>query len=150
MKRVASWDRAGSGSTARAGSPDSDPRAVVVLVHGVGEHSGRYMNIVGPLVEGGYAVFSYDQRGHGASEGRRVHIDRWSEYRDDLGTYIEMVSTQVPERPVVLYGHSMGSLVVLDYLLCGFATSHGGDHQRCRASSPQGSAVPPRSRWPGP
>ena len=105
--------------------PDSDPRAVVVLVHGVGEHSGRYMNIVGPLVEGGYAVFSYDQRGHGASEGRRVHIDRWSEYRDDLGTYIEMVSTQVPERPVVLYGHSMGSLVVLDYLLSGSQRPRG-------------------------
>lgn len=99
--------------------PDSDPRAVVVLVHGVGEHSGRYMNIVGPLVEDGYAVCSYDQRGHGASEGRRVHIERWTDYRNDLGTYIEMVSAQAPTRPIVVYGHSMGSLVVLDYLLEG-------------------------------
>lgn len=97
--------------------PESEPRAVVTLVHGVCEHSGRYMNVVAPLVDAGYAVCAYDHRGHGASPGPRVHINQWSEYRDDLSAYLAMVSDQVPGRPIVLYGHSMGSLVILDYLL---------------------------------
>lgn len=99
--------------------PESTARSVVVLVHGVGEHSGRYMNVVRPLVEGGHAVYSYDHRGHGRSAGRRVHIDGWSQYRADLSTYLGIVAQQEPDRPIVLYGHSMGSLVVLDYLLQG-------------------------------
>lgn len=102
---------------AQAWVPENPPRAVVTLVHGVGEHSGRYMNLVRPLVEQGYAVYSFDQRGHGASPGRRVHIDRWTEYRDDLAAFLATVSAKQPGCPVIIYGHSMGSLVVLDYLL---------------------------------
>lgn len=97
--------------------PDGTPRAVVALVHGVGEHCGRYMNVVRPLVDDGYAVYSFDQRGHGRSPGRRVHIDRWTEYRDDLSAFLGTVRTAQPGAPVIVYGHSMGSLVVLDYLL---------------------------------
>ena len=102
--------------------PGGEPRSaasrvVVALVHGVGEHSGRYGNLVGPLVDGGHAVCAYDQRGHGRSPGRRVHIDRWADYRDDLGAFLGLVAGGAPDRPIVLYGHSMGSLVVLDYLL---------------------------------
>lgn len=97
--------------------PRSEPVAVIVLVHGVGEHCGRYMNMVGPLRESGYSVYGYDQRGHGASPGHSVHIDSWAEYRQDLGLFLEMVAEQVPDRLLILYGHSMGSLVVLDYLL---------------------------------
>ncbi len=97
--------------------PEPEPRSAVVLVHGVGEHSGRYDNLVGPLVEAGYAVFAYDQRGHGRSPGPRVHIDRWAEYREDLGAFLRVAAGEAPGRPLVLYGHSMGSLVVLDYLL---------------------------------
>lgn len=101
----------------RSWRPEEDPRAVVVLVHGVGEHGGRYVNVVGRLVDEGYAVYGYDQRGHGASPGPRVHIDRWSEYREDLRACLDSVAEQVPRRPLVVYGHSMGALVVLDYLL---------------------------------
>jgi alpha-beta hydrolase superfamily lysophospholipase len=97
--------------------PESAPRAVVTLVHGVCEHSGRYGNVVGRLVEDGYAVYGYDLRGHGASPGPRVHIGRWAEYREDLGACLGLVAEQVPGRPIVVYGHSMGALVVLDYLL---------------------------------
>jgi alpha-beta hydrolase superfamily lysophospholipase len=97
--------------------PESEPRVVVALVHGVGEHSGRYANVVGPLVEDGYAVYGYDQRGHGQSPGPRVHIDRWAQYRDDLSAYLGMVAGQARGRPIVVYGHSMGALVVLDCLL---------------------------------
>jgi alpha-beta hydrolase superfamily lysophospholipase len=101
----------------RRWQPESEPRAAVVLVHGVGEHSGRYMNVVGPLVEDGFAVYGYDQRGHGLSPGPRVHIDRWTEYREDLTAYMRLVAEQVADLPTIVYGHSMGSLVVLDYLL---------------------------------
>jgi alpha-beta hydrolase superfamily lysophospholipase len=97
--------------------PEAATRAAVVLVHGVGEHSGRYANLVGPLVDDGYAVYGYDQRGHGRSPGPRVHIDRWAEYRDDLAAFLRLVGEQASGRPLVIYGHSMGSLVVLDYLL---------------------------------
>jgi len=99
--------------------PEGEPWAAVALVHGVGEHSGRYGNLVGPLVDAGSAVYGYDQRGHGRSPGPRVHIDRWDEYRDDLGAFLRLVAAEVPGRPLVVYGHSMGSLVVLDYLLQG-------------------------------
>ncbi|MBN2204017.1 MAG: lysophospholipase [Thermoleophilia bacterium] len=98
-------------------APPQPPRAAVAVVHGVGEHGGRYTNLVGPLVDDGYAVYAYDQRGHGRSPGLRVHIDRWAEYRDDLGAFLRMVAAETARVPLVVYGHSMGSLVVLDYLL---------------------------------
>jgi alpha-beta hydrolase superfamily lysophospholipase len=99
------------------GPHDAAPPAALVLVHGVGEHSGRYLNLIGPLVKGGHRVYGYDQRGHGRSPGPRVHIGRWSDYRDDLKAFLALVAQHTPGRPIVLYGHSMGSLVVLDYLL---------------------------------
>jgi alpha-beta hydrolase superfamily lysophospholipase len=105
----------GDGGAPRAGAP----RAVVVLVHGVGEHSGRYLNLMRPLVADGFAIYAYDQRGHGRSPGPRVHIERWSQYRDDLAAFVALVAAREPGAPLVLYGHSMGSLVVLDYLVEG-------------------------------
>ncbi len=106
--------------------PEGAPYAVIALVHGVGEHSGRYSRIVGPLADAGIAVCSYDQRGHGRSPGPRVHINHWSEYREDLRAFLGVIAAEHPGVPVVIYGHSMGSLVVLDYLLAypdGFAGS---------------------------
>ncbi|NTU72037.1 MAG: alpha/beta hydrolase [Coriobacteriia bacterium] len=97
--------------------PQDDPTALVVLVHGVGEHCGRYGTVVGALTDAGIAVHAFDQRGHGRSDGVRVHIDRWTQYREDLRVFLGLVTDQHPGVPVVLYGHSMGSLVVLDYLV---------------------------------
>jgi len=97
--------------------PEGAPHAVIVLVHGVGEHSGRYMNLATPLAAAGYAVYSYDQRGHGRSPGPRGHVDRWDDYRDDLRAFLSLVAAREPGRPLVLYGHSMGSLVALDYVI---------------------------------
>lgn len=97
--------------------PATGPRGIVALVHGVGEHSGRYMNVVEPLVGAGYVVWGYDHRGHGDSLGPRVHIARWAQYREDFGAFLGMVTEQMPDSPLFLYGHSMGSLVVLDYLM---------------------------------
>lgn len=100
-------------------SPDAPPRAAVVLVHGVCEHSGRYGNVVRPLTDAGYVIYAYDLRGHGLSPGPRVHIDAWDEYRGDLRLFVNLVTAQEPALPIVLYGHSMGSLIVLDHLLLG-------------------------------
>ena len=69
------------------------------------------------MVQAGYAVCSYDHRGHGRSEGTRVYIDSWDQYREDLGSYLALVANQFAGLPRVLYGHSMGSLVVLDYVI---------------------------------
>jgi alpha-beta hydrolase superfamily lysophospholipase len=103
----------------QAWQPASAPNAAVVLVHGVGEHSGRYANVVDRLVGDGNAVYAYDQRGHGRSPGARVYIGSWDEYRTDLGTFIDLVKAEVDGAPVFVYGHSMGTLVVLEYLTQG-------------------------------
>ena len=104
--------------------PDVQPRAIVVLVHGVGEHSGRYMNFVNPAISSQFGVYSYDHRGHGKSEGQRGHIKKWSDYRNDLMTFVSMVKQHHPNPPIFLMGHSMGALVALDFMVSqpqGFA-----------------------------
>lgn len=97
--------------------PDGLPRSVLVLVHGIGEHSGRYMNIVRPLTDRGHAVYGFDHRGHGRSPGPRGHIDRWEQYRGDVTAFLRLVGEREPDRPLFLLGHSLGALIVLDYVL---------------------------------
>lgn len=96
--------------------PQKKPRGVLVLVHGVGEHINRYGNFVEALVPAGYALAGYDQRGHGQSEGNRGHIRSWADYRGDLDIFLDLVAGLFPAQKVSIYGHSMGSLVVLNYL----------------------------------
>ena len=96
--------------------PDAEPRAIIAVIHGVGEHSGRYMNVVNPLTAHGYGVYAYDHRGHGRSPGQRVHINHWSEYREDLKAFLDVVAKQEPGRPIFIFGHSMGALIALEYL----------------------------------
>jgi len=97
--------------------PEGPPRAVLVCVHGIGEHSGRYEFLTQGLVKAGFAVFAYDHRGHGRSDGARGHIHAWEDYRDDLRAALRQVASLLAGVPAFLYGHSMGSLVVLDYLM---------------------------------
>jgi alpha-beta hydrolase superfamily lysophospholipase len=98
-------------------TPSQKPRAVVALVHGISEHSGRYSAVVDSLTAAGFAVCAFDLRGHGRSEGQRGHIDRWSQYRDDVMAYLEQVKTRYPGLPVFIYGHSLGALIVTEYVL---------------------------------
>lgn len=97
--------------------PDGDPRAVVVVAHGIGEHSGRYAHVAQAMVERGYAVAALDHRGHGRSEGPRVQVDRFDDFVADLRTYFEAVRAAHPGLPVFVYGHSMGSLIGLLFAL---------------------------------
>ncbi|RMG98580.1 MAG: alpha/beta hydrolase [Chloroflexi bacterium] len=95
--------------------PDTPPKATLIIIHGFGEHSGRYMNIVNYLVPKGYAIYSFDHRGHGRSPGQRGHINHISEFRNDVHAFVQLIRQQTPDLPLFLYGHSMGGLIVLDY-----------------------------------
>jgi alpha-beta hydrolase superfamily lysophospholipase len=97
--------------------PSTSPRAAVALVHGISEHSGRYDAVVNHLTESGFVVYAFDLRGHGESPGRRGHIDSWSQYRDDVKAYVEQVRTRDPGLPIFIYGHSLGALIVAEYVL---------------------------------
>jgi acylglycerol lipase len=93
------------------------PWASVLLVHGLGEHSGRYEHVGDQMTSAGLEVQAYDQRGMGGSGGRRGDIEHWSQFHDDLAERLAVVRAGSAGRPVVLYGHSLGGLVVAGYLL---------------------------------
>jgi len=105
--------------------PEGEVRGVVAMVHGVGEHSGRFGNVVSALTAHGYVVVGYDHRGFGHSPGQRGHINDWSEYREDLDAFLERASGVAESMPLFVYGHSMGALVVLDYLQQSPSTLRG-------------------------
>jgi len=99
----------------RSWTPDETPQALLIIIHGFSDHSGRYKSIVDNLVPRGVAVYSFDQRGHGQSPGQQGHIDSFTNYRDDVLTFMRFVSDQEPDIPLFLLGHSMGGLIVLDF-----------------------------------
>ncbi|MCJ7513492.1 MAG: alpha/beta hydrolase [Anaerolineales bacterium] len=96
--------------------PDGEARAHLAIVHGIAEHSGRYSNVVTHGTRGGFAVWGFDLRGHGRSEGRPGHIRSWAEYRNDLSAFLAYISDPRPEAPCFVLGHSLGALIVLDYV----------------------------------
>lgn len=94
--------------------PAGTPKGVVVVTHGYAEHCGRYREVGHVLVNAGWAALTYDCRGHGKSPGARGYIDRFDTYATDLHAMIAAAKTLVPEgAPVVLLGHSHGSLITL-------------------------------------
>ena len=97
--------------------PAGEARAALLIVHGLAEHSGRYMNYVHRLVPLGYAVYGIDHPGHGKSGGTRGHVKRFADYIDVLGSYIDQVTGGQPGRPLFLLGHSMGALITAAFLL---------------------------------
>ncbi len=92
-----------------------------MLVHGLGEHCGRYGGLVEKLVGLEFAVFGLDHPGHGQSGGARGHVHRFSDYLDTLRQYQQSVLAAHPGLPLFLFGHSMGGLISLHYL-----SHHGG------------------------
>jgi alpha-beta hydrolase superfamily lysophospholipase len=89
------------------------PWARVLIVHGIGEHSGRYQRTGRLLSEAGLDVQAFDLRGHGLSGGRRMYVRRWDDFLDDLE--VRLAAFREPGLPTVLFGHSLGALVSLDY-----------------------------------
>lgn len=94
-----------------------DPRAVVLLIHGQGEHIGRYRAVADFFHQRRVAVWGFDQQGYGRSGGQRGHADGLKAYLDDLGLFISRVKREYPSVPLILYGHSMGGNIVLNYAL---------------------------------
>ncbi|MFZ5596803.1 MAG: alpha/beta hydrolase [Bacillota bacterium] len=92
-------------------------KAVVCLVHGFGEHCGRYNHLASHLETEGYAMLSHDLRGHGRSEGQRGHTTSYEALMEDIDHITGEASKRFPGLPVFLYGHSMGGNLVLNYAL---------------------------------
>lgn len=90
-------------------------KAVLVVVHGVNEHAERYQNLI-HFFQNNYAIYLYDQRGHGKSDGPRGHVDDFLEYAEDLNAFALFVEKKHPAAKKILIGHSMGGQVVLNYL----------------------------------
>lgn len=94
-----------------------NPKAVVGIVHGMGEHSGRYNYVVDALTAADISVVSYDQMGHGKTEGKRGHVANYDMLLGCVGELSSKMMELVPAKPTFLMGHSMGGNVLLNYLL---------------------------------
>jgi alpha-beta hydrolase superfamily lysophospholipase len=102
---------------ARTWEPEGAPRAVLLLVHGLGEHAARYEHVGGFLAARGVRVHAYDQRGHGRSGGRTGWVSAFDDFLDDLALFHARVRAAAGSLPLVLLGHSMGGLIVTAYVL---------------------------------
>lgn len=92
-------------------------KAVVCIVHGFAEFSDRYEAVAKFLCDNGFAVLTYDQLGHGKTEGKRGHVDSYDDMLNVLDTMTQEAGTRFPGMPIFLYGHSMGGGVVANFLL---------------------------------
>lgn len=92
-------------------------KGVMIITHGMGEHSMRYMEMVDFFTNVGYTVISFDIRGHGLSEGKRGHTPGYEFLMDDIERVYTQVKKDYPSLPIFLFGHSMGGNLVLNFLL---------------------------------
>lgn len=104
------------GTAVRRWRVDS-PRATVLLVHGLGEHGGRYEHVAQSLCERGIAVWAPDHPGHGESPGARCHIDRFDRFFTALDALCDEIEAACPGVPSFIVGHSLGGLISGTYLL---------------------------------
>ena len=91
--------------------------AVVVLVHGMGEHSGRYNHVAKKFTENNFSVIAFDHFGHGKTEGKRGHNPKYDAVLDSVEKSIEKANELFADKPLFIYGHSMGGNVAVNYLL---------------------------------
>ncbi len=114
-------DQAGTAFYIQGWEPgNSEPKALVALIHGLGEHAGRYLHVGEALTEAGYALAGFDLRGHGRSGGPRGHAASLDAYMQDILQFFHLLKERYPAIPHFLYGHSLGGLLALAY-----AVQHG-------------------------
>jgi len=101
----------------QAWEPDARAKAVVGVLHGMGEHLARYAPVAQQLVKAGFAMMGFDLRGHGRSGGRRGHTPSYETLLDDVGVLLARISERYPRRPVFLYGHSLGGALAINYAM---------------------------------
>ncbi|MDT8378298.1 MAG: alpha/beta hydrolase [Desulfotignum sp.] len=111
--------------------PDGNVKAILLLVHGLGEYCGRFTNHVNHFVPLGYAIYGLDHLGHGKSDGEREVIERFADYTEPLTRYYQMVKGRHPGKPVFIFGHSMGGLITCSYLI-----DHQADFKGAILSAP--------------
>ncbi|HXM57428.1 MAG TPA: lysophospholipase [Candidatus Dormibacteraeota bacterium] len=99
--------------------PVAAPRAVLGVVHGLGEHAGRYARLAEAMASHGYTCYALDLRGMGGSDGRRGHVDRWGQWVEDVAAFHDMVTERSGDVEVVPLGHSFGGVVVASAVLDG-------------------------------
>jgi alpha-beta hydrolase superfamily lysophospholipase len=93
-----------------------DAKAVVIIVHGLGEHSGRYLHVADALNQAGYICYSLDHSGHGNSEGKRVQVANTRQFILDLKQYYDSIKAKYPNEKIFILGHSMGSVISLQFV----------------------------------
>ena len=107
----------GTGIFRQSWLPDADPTGVVMLIHGLGEHSGRYGHVAEALVAAGHAVHALDHRGHGKSDGKRAYVKSYDEFMTDLEQFRAIIESEHPGRPLIVLGHSMGGNLAVGHVL---------------------------------
>ena len=110
--------------------PDTPFRAIVCLVHGLGEHSGRYAHVAAALNAAGYGLLGFDLRGHGKSGGPRGHTPTYDALMDDIGRLLDEAAQRYPGKTRFLYGHSLGGNLVLNYALRRMITLSEAERSR--------------------
>lgn len=120
--------------------PDGAAKAALILVHGFGEHSGRYEHVARYFTERGFAVYAIDHEGHGKSDGTPGHVERFSVYFDGVTRIVERARAEQGDIPLFLVGHSMGGLIAAAYLM-----DHQDEFAGCVLSGPAlaSDAAPP-------
>lgn len=101
----------------RIWEPDASPEAVMCLVHGLGEHIGRYEHVASFLTNAGFILAGFDLRGHGQSEGPKGHTPTYDHLMDDVADYLRETNKRYLTMSQFLYGHSLGGNIVVNYCL---------------------------------
>lgn len=96
--------------------PDAEPKAWIGVIHGYGDHLGRYQRPIEQWVKDGYAVLAFDYRGHGKADGSRADVKVWNDYLDDLQAFISRLTEAARGKPMFLLGHSHGGLMLTHWL----------------------------------
>lgn len=101
----------------RGWETDGKPRALVALIHGLGEHVGRYEHVAKVMTDASYALVGFDLRGHGKSGGARGHAPSLDAFMQDIRQFFRILTERYPDSPHFLYGHSLGGLLSLAYAI---------------------------------
>jgi alpha-beta hydrolase superfamily lysophospholipase len=101
----------------RSWRPETEPRAVVVIVHGFNSHSGQYLWVGEQLAANGLAVYALDLRGRGRSDGERYFVEKIEDYTEDVATLVRTAKCENPGLPVFVLGHSAGGVTSCIYTL---------------------------------
>ncbi|MCC3867671.1 alpha/beta hydrolase [Terrisporobacter mayombei] len=92
-----------------------DPKAIIVIVHGLAEHLGRYDYVVSKFNDWGYSVYRFDNQGHGKSEGIRTYIETYKNFAQDVNEIVYMAKNENDDKKVFVLGHSMGGMISTVY-----------------------------------